>query len=57
LRTVRVIDTDQKKWDELNNLMAISGSISRQAHSVNLREQKALAIELIGLLKSEYHLK
>ena len=57
LQMLRVIDTDHKKWDELSNLMAISGSISRQAHSLNLKNQKALASNLIELVKKEYHLK
>lgn len=57
LIALRIIDTDQKKWDELSNLMAMSGAISRQTHSVNLNDQKALAIELIGLIKKEYNLE
>jgi hypothetical protein len=57
LQMLRVIDTDHKKWDELSNLIAISGSISRQAHSLNLKNQKVQAKDLIDLLKREYHLK
>ena len=57
LQMLRVIDTDHKKWDELINLMAMSGSISRQAHSVNLKNQKMQATHLINLLKENYHIK
>ena len=57
LQKLRVIDTDHKKWDELSNLMAMSGSISRQAHSVNLKNQKMQATHLINLLKENYHIK
>ena len=57
LQTLRVIDNDHKKWDELSNLMAMSGAISRQAHSVNLKNQKMQAAHLINLLKENYHMK
>lgn len=55
IQLLRVIDTDHKKWDELNNLIAISGSISRQTHLKNLNKQFKLAVELISLIKKEYH--
>jgi hypothetical protein len=57
IQMFKVIDTDQKKWDELANLIAISGLISRQAHIINLNKQFKLAVELITLIKKEYHLE
>lgn len=57
VQVLRVIDTDHKKWDELTNLIAISGSISRQAHLKSLNKQLKIAAELIVLIKKEYHLE
>ena len=56
IQKLRVIDTDTKKWDELTNLIAISGSIARTAHLNNLTKQLQLATELISLINEEYHL-
>lgn len=53
---LKVIDTDSRKWDELMNLMAISGSISRTAHLTNLQKQHDLAKELIATMRKEYNL-
>ena len=57
IQMLKVIDTDHKKWDELANLIAISGLISRRTHSNNLNKQFKLAVELITLIKKEYHLE
>lgn len=57
VKTVRVIDQDPKKWDELTNLIAISGFIARTAHMNNLKMQLALAEKLIALIREEYRLK
>ncbi|HEY6063625.1 MAG TPA: hypothetical protein VIV35_08450 [Chitinophagaceae bacterium] len=57
IKTLRVIDTDPKKWDELTNLIAISGSIARTSHMNNLKKQLELAKALIVLINKEYHLK
>ena len=57
LLTLKVIDNDNKKWDELSNLIAISGQIARQAHSINLLKQLSMAKDLIVLIKEEYQLK
>jgi len=53
----RVIDQDPKKWDELTNLIAISGTITRQAHIINLSRQLTTARDLLSLMQKEYHLK
>jgi hypothetical protein len=57
IQMLKVIDPDHKKWDELANLIAISGLISRRTHSNNLNKQFELAAELITLIKKEYHLE
>ena len=57
IKTLRVIDPDKKKWDELANLMAISAVITRGAHTSNLIDQLNQATQLIVLIKKEYHLK
>ena len=57
IKTLRIIDPDPKKWDELTNLMAISGSIARTSHIGNLKKQFEMADNLIALIKKEYHLK
>ena len=57
IKTLRVIDPDPKKWDELTNLMAISGGIARTSHIGNLKRQFEMAAHLIALVKKEYHLK
>ena len=54
---LKVIDNDPKKWEELMNLMAGSGLILNSGHINNLKKQLSLAIELIDLIKKEYHLK
>lgn len=54
---LRVIDRDPKKWDELANLIAITGQICRGGHSNNLNRQYELASRLIALIKEEYHLE
>jgi hypothetical protein len=55
--TVRVIDKDNKKWDELSNLIAIGGQIAGQTHLSNLKRQLKMAKDLIIIIKEEYHLK
>ncbi len=57
IKTLRKIDPDPKKWDELTNLIAISGLIARTAHIRNLKRQLEMADNLIALIKKEYHLK
>ena len=57
LKFLRVIDKDQKKWDELANLMAISGTIAKNAHMRNLNIQLERATDLISLIKNEYKIK
>lgn len=57
LLTLKVIDKDNKKWDELSNLIAISGQIARQSHLINLIKQLSMAKDLIVLIKEEYELK
>jgi hypothetical protein len=57
IKSLRVIDKDPKKWDELANLMAISGSIARVAHNRNLHRQLEMAIGLIDLIRKEYNIK
>ena len=57
VQMLRVIDTDHKKWDELANLISISGLISKRPHLTNLIKQSKLAAELIVLIKKEYHLE
>ena len=57
IKTLRIIDSDPKKWDELTNLMAISGSIARTSHIGNLKRQLEMADNLIALISKEYHLK
>jgi hypothetical protein len=54
---LRVIDPDRKKWDEMINLIAISGSIARVGHKNNLITQFDMATSLILLIKKEYHLE
>ena len=55
VKDLRVIDQDKKKWDELTNLTAMGGEISRATHSRNLKTQFDTAVELIALIKKEYH--
>ncbi len=57
IKTLRIIDPDLKKWDELTNLIAISGAIARTGHIRNLKRQLEMADNLIALIKKEYHLK
>jgi hypothetical protein len=55
--TLRIIDPDPKKWDELANLMAMMNSITINGHLGNLQKQLNKARELIALIKEEYHLR
>ena len=57
IQQLRVIDNDPKKWDELTNLIAISGSIARVALMNNLKKQFEMSANLIFLIKKEYHLE
>ncbi len=57
IRSLRVIDKDPKKWDELANLTAINGTIVRNVHTRNLEQQLSMATHLIQLIRKEYNLK
>ena len=57
IQQLRVVDEDAKKWDELANLIAMGGSITKNGHLPNLEKQLSMARDLIGLIKKEYHLK
>ena len=57
IKQFSVIDPDPKKWGELTNLIAISGSIAGSAHMNNLKKQFDMASKLIQLIKKEYHLE
>ena len=57
LRSLRVIDRDRNKWDELANLMAISGAIIKNAYMQDLKNQLSSASELIALIRKEYKIK
>jgi hypothetical protein len=57
IQYLRIIDEDPKKWDELANLVAMGGNISRSAHMKNLQQQFEMAKELISIIKEAYHLK
>ena len=57
VKYLKVIDDDVKKWDELTNLIAISGNITSVTHLRNLQQQLNMARELIVLIKKEYHLE
>ncbi|HUS00200.1 MAG TPA: hypothetical protein VMY77_00650 [Chitinophagaceae bacterium] len=56
VQSLRVIDTDSKKWDELVNLIAMSSAIVKDAHLPNLKLQLEIARHLIELIKREYRL-
>jgi hypothetical protein len=56
IKTLRVIDPDKKKWDEMANLMATGAMITQGAHTKNLTDQLNQANQLIALIKKEYHL-
>ncbi len=56
IKTLRVIDADKKKWDEMANLMATAAMITQSAHTNNLTDQLKQANELVALIKKEYHL-
>lgn len=56
IKTLRVIDPDKKKWDELANLLAIAATITRGTYTNNLIDQLNQANKLIALIKKEYHL-
>lgn len=56
IKTLRVIDSDKKKWDEMANLMATGAMITRGVHTKNLTDQLNQANQLIALIKNEYHL-
>lgn len=57
VKDLEVIDNDLKKWKEFTNLLSIGGSISRNAHARNLKQQLITANELIALIRKEYHFK
>ena len=57
LRSLRVIDRDRNKWDELANLMAISGAIVKNTYMQDLKNQLSSARELIALIRKEYKTK
>jgi hypothetical protein len=54
---LKIIDPDPKKWDELTNLIGASGLIVSSAHLRNLNNQLKMAVDLIVLIKKEYHLQ
>ena len=54
---LKVIDSDPKKWDELTNLIGASGLIISTGHLRNLNNQLKIAVDLIALIKKEYHLE
>lgn len=56
IKTLRVIDSDKKKWDEMANLMATGAMITQGVHTKNLTDQLNQANQLIALIKKEYHL-
>jgi hypothetical protein len=56
-KDIRVIDNDPKKWDRLNNLIAMSGFLSRGIHLRNLQLQLEMARDLIATIKEAYHFK
>ena len=47
----------RKKWDELSNLIAISGQTAQAYRRENLVKQFDIAQRLILLIKKEYHLE
>ena len=57
IQQLRVVDQDAKKWDELANLTAMSSSITKLSHLVNLQQQLNQARNLIMVIKKEYHFK
>ena len=57
MNEIRIIDNDQKKWDRLNNLVAMSGFISRGIHSRNLQLQLKMAKDLMATIKEEYRFR
>ena len=57
VHSLKVFDTDVKKWNELINLVTITGGIARNGHLTNLKKQYELAVSLIALINKEYHLK
>jgi hypothetical protein len=54
---MKIIDPDPKKWDELKNLIGAEGVVISPGHLRNLDLQLNMAIDLIALIKKEYHLK
>jgi len=56
VRSLKVFDTDVKKWDELINLVTITGGVARNGHLTNLKNQYEMAVRLIALINKEYHL-
>ena len=54
---LKIIDPDPKQWDELTNLIGASGLIVSTGHLRNLNNQIKMAVELIALIKKEYHLE
>ncbi|MES1215240.1 MAG: hypothetical protein ABUT20_06980 [Bacteroidota bacterium] len=57
IQVLKVIDKDPKKWGELKNLIAMGGTISREAHLNNLQKQLTKAKELIAAIRDVYHFK
>jgi hypothetical protein len=57
IQHLKIIDPDLKKWDELKNLIGASGLVLSGGHLTNLKKQLELAVNLIALIKKEYHLK
>ena len=54
---LKIIDPDPKKWDELTNLIGASGLIVSGGHLRNLNNQLKMAVDLIALIKKEYHVE
>lgn len=56
VKTLRVVDPDKKKWDEMANLLSTGAMITQLVHTKNLTDQLNQANQLIALIKKEYHL-
>ena len=56
IKSLKVIDTDTKKWDELANYLAMGGQITKVTHTTNLEKQLEMARKLILIIGKEYHL-
>lgn len=57
VQQLRVIDQDTKKWDELTNLISISGAICRSSILRDYYKQYESAVNLIASIKKEYRLE